>query len=95
MATKMQITKENVTSLDPRAEAKFATADIPGRVLNVSAETDGAGTARIQMVHPDGTVETLVDVTMPVLGAGETCKIGARLTANVSGGAVEGALESK
>jgi len=96
----MIITKEaGVTSLDPRAVAKFATAMEPGRVLNVSCETDSTGTASIQLVHPDGSTQTLCDVTMPVLAKGETCKIGARLTACVIGAEkdaeAEVAMESK
>ena len=92
----MTITKEpGVTSLDPRAVKKFATATTPGRVLNCTAITAGTGTAIIQLVSPDGSVDVLCDVTMPKLAKGETCKIGARLTACVVGAVAKDVLESK
>ncbi len=82
---RMVITKENVTSLDPRAEAKFATASIPGRVLNVSCETDGTGTAEIQLKHPDGTVVTLATVTIPTLAKDEKMLLSARIVVGIRG----------
>ena len=99
MATKpMIVTKEaGVTSLDPKAVKKFATATTPGRVLNCTAVTEGTGTAIIQLVSPDGSVDVLCDVTMPVLAKGETCKIGAYIYTSVlrAEDVSEVALESK
>ncbi len=76
---KMTITKENVTSLDATAKAKFATPAIPGRVLNIDCETDGSGTAEIQLKHPDGSVESLATVTAPTLKTGENLSLRVRV----------------
>ena len=83
---RMTITKEpGVTSLDPRAVKKFATATTPGRVLNVDCETDSTGTAEIQLKHPDGTVVTLTTVTVPTLAKGEKMSLRARVVAGIRG----------
>ena len=80
---KMTITKENVTSLDPTAVAKFATASEPGRVLNVAIETAGSGVGEFLFKHPDGTVVSLVSATVPKLAAGETLYLRARIRADI------------
>ena len=81
---KMTITKEDVTSLDPKAEAKFATAAIAGRVLNARCETDGTGTAEIQLKHPDGTITKLADAAIPTLAKDEKMVLRARIAVSVS-----------
>ena len=92
---KMTITKEAVTSLDARAVAKFAKVGTPGRVLNIDCETTGTGTATIQIVHPDGSIQSLVSVTVPLLAKGESCSLRARVDVGIRGAKAEVALESK
>jgi len=87
--TKMTITKEPVTSLDPRAVAKFAKVGTPGRVLNIDCATTGTGTATIQIVHPDGSVQSLVSVTVPLLAKGESCVLRARVDVGIRGAKAE------
>ena len=87
--TKMTITKEAVTSLDARAVAKFAKPGTPGRVLNIDCETTGTGTATIQMVHPDGSIQSLVSVTVPLLAKGESCVLRARIDVGIRGAKAE------
>lgn len=87
-AGRMTITKEaGVTSLVPKAEAKFATATIPGRVLNVACETDGTGTAEIQLKHPDGTITKLADATIPTLAKDEKMTLRARIAVSIKSSA--------
>jgi len=96
--TKMKVTGLALKALNPKAANKFETNGVAGRVINRDAETDGAGTAEVQLVHPDGTITKLADVTIPTLPKGEKMSLRVRICAGIRTAAAEvdeGALESK
>jgi len=82
----MTVTKCDTVTLTPRAESKFASVKTPGRVLNVRAETDGTGTSKIQLVHPDGKIEDLASVAIPLLAKDEKCILQCRVSTGVATG---------
>ena len=91
----MTVTKPDVTALDSKAVAKFAAPGVPGRVLNIDCETDGTGTAEVQLKHPDGTVTKLADVTVPELADGEKMALRVRICAGIRVAAKAEVAESK
>ena len=79
----MIVTKPPSSVLDPRSALKFEKDGQSGRVLNMRAETDGTGTVIVQMVHPDGSVEDLASVLIPLLAKGERCVVQARVATGI------------
>ena len=96
--TKMKVTGPALKVLNPKAANKFEAHGVAGRVINRDCETDGTGTAEVQLKHPDGTIEKLADVTTPTLGKGETMSLRVRICAGIRAAKAEVdevALESK
>ena len=85
MAIPMTVADKGFTTLNPRAEAKFAAPGIPGRVLNTRAETaTGGGTAEIQLKSPDGSITKLADAVIPTLAKDEKCIFQVRVSTGIA-----------
>lgn len=80
---KMTLNIDGPTALDPKAEAKFASPGVPGRVVNIDGETDGGGVVEVLLKHPDGTIEQKATVPVPKLAASEKCAIQIRVSTNI------------